>query len=121
MALSSFTLDQLSQMAKELGIDSVELSRAGRMGDSQAVGLTCAMGYATVPDARTRLTQGIQPGEQPCLADSGYQRAIPLAAAAGVPNLICFSGSRAGMDDVAGREACARGSLPFFRWQSDTG
>ena len=109
-----FTLDQLSQMAKELGIDSVELLEPDEWAIPRRYGLTCAMGYATVPDARTRLTQGFNRVGNHAWLIPAYQRAIPLAAAAGVPNLICFSGSRAGMDDVAGREACARGLAPLL-------
>src|SRR6267378_3789112 len=109
-----FTLDQLSQMAKELRIDSVELLEPDEWAIPRRYGLTCAMGYATVPDARTRLTQGFNRVSNHAWLIPAYQRAIPLAAAAGVPNLICFSGSRAGMDDVAGREACARGLAPLL-------
>jgi hydroxypyruvate isomerase len=109
-----FTLDQLSQMAKELGIDSVELLEPDEWAVPRRYGLTCAMGYATVPDPRTRLTQGFNRTSNHSWLIPAYQRAIPLAAAAGVPNLICFSGNRAGMDDVAGREACARGLAPLL-------
>src|ERR1700680_4486472 len=41
-----FTLDQLSQMARELGIDSVELLEPDEWAVPQRYGLTCAMGYA---------------------------------------------------------------------------
>ena len=34
---------------------------------------------------------------------------IPGAAASGVPNLICFSGNREGMDDREGLINCAKG------------
>jgi hydroxypyruvate isomerase len=39
----------------------------------------------------------------------GYERGLALAAAAGVPNVICFSGNRAGLGDAAGLAACAAG------------
>jgi hydroxypyruvate isomerase len=38
-----------------------------------------------------------------------YEEWIPLAAAAGIKNLICFSGNRAGMPDDKGIENCAIG------------
>ena len=53
-----FTIDQLSQMARELGIDSVELLEPDEWAIPKKYGLTCAMGYATVPNPRTRLTEG---------------------------------------------------------------
>ena len=34
------------------------------------------------------------------------QRLPPLAANAGIPNMIVFSGSRAGLSDVEGRKEC---------------
>jgi hydroxypyruvate isomerase len=38
-----------------------------------------------------------------------YRETIPAAAAAGIPNVICFSGNRDGMSDGEGLENCARG------------
>ena len=110
---NQFTLDQLSQMARELGLDSVELLEPDEWAVPKRYGLTCAMGYATVPDPSTRLTQGFNRVSNHAWLIPAYTRAIPLAAAAGVPNLICFSGNRGGMNDVEGRETCARGLAPL--------
>jgi hydroxypyruvate isomerase len=104
-----FTLEQLSQMARELGLDSVELLEADEWLTVRENGLTCAMGYAAVPDARTRLTRGFNRAEYHSWLVPSYERAIPLAAASGIPNLICFSGNRDGVDDKTGLETCARG------------
>ena len=38
-----------------------------------------------------------------------YEAIIPKAADAGLPNVICFSGNREGLDDEAGIENCAAG------------
>jgi Hydroxypyruvate isomerase len=108
-----FTLDELSQMARELGLDSVELLEPDEWAVPKRYGLTCAMGYATVPNPETRLTQGFNRVENHAWLIPAYQRAIPLAAAAGVPNVICFSGSRAGQSDDEGRAVCARGLAPL--------
>ena len=96
-------------MARELGLDSVELLEPEEWAIAKRYGLACAMGYATVPDPRTRLTQGFNRVENHAWLIPSYQRAIPLAAAAAVPNLICFSGNRAGISEDQGRENCARG------------
>src|SRR5712692_9658218 len=80
---NQFTLDQLSQMARELGIDSVELLEPNEWAIPRRYGLTCAMGYATVPNPETRLTQGFNRVENHAWLIPAYQRAIPLAAAAG--------------------------------------
>jgi len=108
-----FTLDELSQMARELGLDSVELLEPDEWAVPKRYGLTCAMGYATVPNPEARLTQGFNRLENHAWLIPAYQRAIPLAAAAGVPNVICFSGSRAGQSDDEGRAVCARGLAPL--------
>jgi hydroxypyruvate isomerase len=109
-----FTLDQLSQMARELGIDSVELLEPDEWAVPRKYGLTCAMGYATVPNPETRLTQGFNRVENHSWLIPAYERAIPLAAAAKVPNVICFSGNRNGQNDDEGRAICARGLAPLI-------
>ncbi len=111
---NQFTIDQLSQMARELGIDSVELLEPNEWAIPRRHGLTCAMGYATVPNPETRLTQGFNRVENHAWLILAYQRAIPLAAAAGVPNVICFSGSRNGQSDDEGHAVCARGLAPLL-------
>ncbi len=108
-----FTLDELSIMARELGIDSVELLEPNEWAVPKKYGLTCAMGYATVPHPETRLTEGFNRVENHAWLIPAYERAIPLAAAAGVPNVICFSGSRKGQSDDDGRAICARGLAPL--------
>ena len=109
-----FTLDQLCQMAHQLGIDSVELLEPNEWAIPRKYGLTCAMGYATVPNPETRLTQGFNRVENHAWLIPAYERAIPLAAAARVPNVICFSGNRAGQNDDEGRAICARGLTPLI-------
>jgi hydroxypyruvate isomerase len=110
---NQFSLDQLSQMARELGIQSVELLEPREWTIPRRYGLTCAMGYASVPFPQTRLTQGFNNVENHSWLIPAYQRAIPRAAAAGVPNLICFSGNRRGISDNRGRDNCARGLAPL--------
>src|SRR5688572_21849271 len=105
----SMSVDELSRMARDLGIDSVELLEPEEWPVAHRHGLSCAVGYATVPDPRTRLTQGFNRVENHAWLIPAYERAIPLAAAAKVPNLICFSGNRAGLADEQGIENCARG------------
>ena len=96
-------------MAREIGIHSVELLEPAEWPIAARHGLTCAMGYASVPDPRTRLTRGFNRVENHAWLIPAYQRAIPLAAAAGIPNLICFSGNREGLSDEEGLAVCARG------------
>ncbi len=67
-------------------------------------GLTCAManGFGTIPRGFNR-----PDNHDKLVADA--ERMIPLAAAAGVPNIVCFSGNRAGMSDGEGIANCTAG------------
>ena len=108
-----FTLDQLCQMCRELGLDAVDLLEPDQWDVPRRYGLVCAMGYATVPNPDARLTEGFNRVENHSWLIPAYQKAIPLAAAAQVPNVICFSGSRKGQSDDEGRAVCARGLAPL--------
>jgi hydroxypyruvate isomerase len=44
-----------------------------------------------------------------------YSEMIPLVAAAGYTNLICFSGSRRGIDNETGWNNCAEGLKPLIK------
>jgi hydroxypyruvate isomerase len=103
------SVDELARMARELGLDSVELLERDEWPIARSHGLTCAMGYAPVPEPRTRLTRGFNRVEHHSWLVPAYERAIPLAAASRIPNLICFSGNREGLDDEEGLANCARG------------
>ena len=103
------SVEELAKMSSELGLDSLELLERDEWPIAKKYGLSCAMGYAAVPEPQTRLTRGFNRVEHHTWLLPAYERAIPLAAASGVPNLICFSGNRAGQDDEQGLEICARG------------
>ena len=109
-----FTLDQLCQMSRELGLHAIDLLEPDEWAVPPRYGLTCAMGYATVPHPENRLSDGFNRVENHSWLIPAYQRAIPLAAAAKVPNVICFSGNRRGQNDDEGREICARGLAPLI-------
>jgi hydroxypyruvate isomerase len=109
-----FTLDQLCRMSRGLGLDAIDLLEPDQWDVPRRYGLVCAMGYATVPNPDARLTEGFNRVENHSWLVPAYQRAIPLAAAARVPNVICFSGSRKGQSDDEGREVCARGLAPLI-------
>jgi len=103
------SVDELARAARRLDMHSVELLEPGEWAVARAHGLTCAMGYAPAGDPRTRLTKGWNRTEHHAWLLPGYEQGIRLAAAAGVPNVICFSGNRDGASDEAGLAACAAG------------
>ncbi|HEY0777506.1 MAG TPA: TIM barrel protein [Gemmatirosa sp.] len=105
----SLTVDQLSRAAAGMNLQSVELLEPDEWATAKAHGLTCAMGYAPAGDPKTRLTVGWNREANHEWLLPGYRRGLELAAAAGVPNIICFSGSRGGLSDEAGLATCAAG------------
>jgi len=97
-------LDDLCVAAKRIGLESVELLSEKDWATVKQHGLTCAManGPSTIPIGFNRLDQ-----HDRLVAES--ERLLPLVAAAGLPNMIVFSGNRDGMSDGEGLENCVRG------------
>ena len=98
-------LEQFAKSCKEMGLESIELLGEKDWPVVQKAGLKCAVGYATelgIPKGFNRVANHEQ-----LIAD--FTNMIPKAAAAGVPNLICFSGNREGQDDNEGLLNCAKG------------
>jgi hydroxypyruvate isomerase len=97
-------IDDLCEAAKAIGYRSVELLDEADWKVPARHGLVCAManGFGTIPVGFNRLDQ-----HDKLVADA--ERMIPRAAAAGVPNIVCFSGNRAGMSDGEGIANCITG------------
>jgi hydroxypyruvate isomerase len=93
-----FPLEQLCASAAEMGLNGVDLLDPDEYEVPRRYGLICTMGYAgggTIPDALNRT-------ENHAAIEAGFRLNIPLAAKAGVPNVITFSGNRRGMSDDEG-------------------
>jgi len=98
-------LEDFAQECKKMGIESIELLSEKDWAIVNKYGLKCAVGYATdwgIPKGFNRLAN-----HDKLVAD--FEAMIPKAAAAGVPNLICFSGNREGQPDNEGLINCAIG------------
>ncbi|HET9515583.1 MAG TPA: TIM barrel protein [Gemmatimonadales bacterium] len=97
-------LEDLCRAAKEIGLQSVELLGPEEWPVAIRHGLTCAMatGPTTIPVGLNRPDQ-----HDRILAES--ERLLPLVARAGLPNMIVFSGNRAGLADSEGLENCVVG------------
>jgi hydroxypyruvate isomerase len=98
-------LADLARACKAMGIESIELLGEKDWATVKNAGLKCAVGYATdwgIPRGFNRTEN-----HDKLLAD--YESMIPKAAAAGIPNLICFSGNREGIDENEGMINCAKG------------
>lgn len=96
-------LEDFAKSCKAMGLESIELLNEKDWAVVSKYGLKCAVGYATdwgIPKGFNRLEN-----HPKLIAD--FENMIPKAAAAGVPNLICFSGNREGQDDNEGMINCA--------------
>lgn len=97
-------LEDLCAFCKRVGIKSVELLGPNDWPTLKRFGLTCAMVSPGVS-----LTKGFNRLEQHGELIARYEEVIPLAAQAGMKNVICFPGNRGGMDDEQGMRNCAAG------------
>jgi hydroxypyruvate isomerase len=91
-------LDQLCSFAAEIGLKGVDLLQPEEYEVPKKYGIICTMAYAgggTIPDALNR-------PEHHDAIEAAFRTNIPLAAKAGVPNVITFSGNRRGMADDEG-------------------
>ena len=94
-------LADLCAAAVEMGIQSVELLGPDAWPMLIARGLICGMTPSHPIEKGLNRTEN----HESCLAK--IRDAIDATAAAGFPNVICFSGNREGMDDEQAIENCA--------------
>jgi hydroxypyruvate isomerase len=101
---SSIPLETLCKDAAAMGLKSVELLSENEWHVPKQFGITCAVanGPGTIPVGWNRPDQHAR-----LIAES--ERLLPLVAAAGIPQMIVFSGNRAGMADGEGLAHCADG------------
>lgn len=104
-------LEELVVAAKEMGITSIDLLKPEEWSVATKHGLTCAMGYGSTMG----LTKGFSDPEMHGQLLKDYTRTIPMAADAGLKNLICFSGNANGLSKEEGLENCAKGLEPVLK------
>ncbi len=93
-------MEEFCAACRRLGIESVELLGPGDFPVLQRHGLVCAMVNSH------NLTKGLNHVENHAECLAKLRDAIEAAAAAGYPNVICFSGNRDGIDDEQGLANC---------------
>ena len=91
-------LDDLCAAAAAMGLKAIDLLNPEEYEIPRRYGLICSMGYAGGGEISSALNRV----ENHAKIEEGFRRYIPLAAKAGVPNVVTFSGSRAGMSDEEG-------------------
>lgn len=104
-------LEKLCEAAKAIGITSIDLLGKKQWSIATSYGLTCAMAYAS----DTPLNRGFNDPSLHTKLLKDYAENIPLAAEAGLKNVICFSGNANGISSEAGIENCAKGLEPVLK------
>jgi hydroxypyruvate isomerase len=102
-------LEALCKVAPELGLTSIELLGPKEWPVLQEHNLTCAMTTNPTVDGLGGISKAFNRVDYHDKLVAAYEEWIPLAAKAGLKNVICFSGNRNGMDDETGLENCAKG------------
>jgi hydroxypyruvate isomerase len=91
-------LDKLCAYAAEIGLKAIDLLNPDEFQVPARYGLICSMGYAEGGEIGSAMNRV----ENHARIEEGFRKYIPLAAKAGVTNVITFSGNRKGMSDEEG-------------------
>jgi hydroxypyruvate isomerase len=91
-------LDDLCAAAAQMGLKGVDLLQPEEYEVPKRYGLVCSMGYA----GGGQINKGLNRIENHDEIEAGLRKNVPLAAKAGVPNVITFSGNRDGLSDEEG-------------------
>lgn len=102
---NSIPFEDLCKSAKDIGISSIELTGPDEWPILKKYGLTSALPWG----AGKGITDGFNDLALHDELIKSYSEVIPKAAAAGLNQIICFSGNRKGLDDEKGIENCAIG------------
>jgi hydroxypyruvate isomerase len=95
---SRIPVDQLAAYAATIGLRGVDLLQPEEYEIPRRYGLVCTMGYA----GGGEIGKGLNRVENHAGIEAAFRTNIPLAAKAGVPNVITFSGNRGGMSGEEG-------------------
>ncbi len=102
----SISLDELARRAVRIGYRGIDLLGPDDFATIWRHGLVCPLvavgGVVTIEKGLNRIEN------HPALV-AALHRAIDVTAEAGFPNVVCFSGNRAGLSDEEGLANCARG------------
>jgi hydroxypyruvate isomerase len=110
-------LDQLCAYAAEIGLKGVDLLGPEEYEIPRRYGLICTMGLAGAGD----IPKALNRVENHAAIEQALRMNAPRAAKAGVPNVITFSGNRAGMPDEEGARNTIAGLNRVKRIAEDQG
>jgi hydroxypyruvate isomerase len=110
-------LEQLCAYAAQIGCKAIDLLNVDEFGVPPRYGLVCAMGYG----GGGEIVSAMNRVENHAKIEEALRKTIPLAAKAGVPNVITFSGNRAGMSDEEGAKNTIAGLNRIKKIAEDNG
>src|SRR5215510_3639042 len=113
----SIPLDQLSAYAAKIGLRGIDLLQPEEYDTPRRYGLICTMGYAGGGEIASALNRT----ENHAAIEQAFRKNIPIAAKAGVPSVITFSGNRRGMSDDEGAANTITGLNRLKRIAEDHG
>jgi len=100
-------LPDLCRFGKGMGLAGIDLLGPDDWDTVKAEGLVCSMGYAAIRD--DFIARGFNNPANHDFLVGELERALPIAAQHGVPNLIAMFGNRQGRSDAQATEACVTG------------
>lgn len=110
------TPEKLVRAAAEIGYEAVELVGQEHWALARDHGLVIA-----AVGAHSSLTDGLNRRENHARIEAEIRANLRLAEKWGIPNLICFSGNRQGLDDRTGAEITAEGLQRVAKAAEDAG
>jgi len=100
-------LPEFCRACKSMGLSAIDLLAPEDWPVVRDCGLVCSMGYAAIRD--DFIPRGFNDPANHDFLVGELERALPLAAQQGIPNLIAMFGNRQGRTDSQGIEACVTG------------
>src|SRR5689334_19396895 len=113
---SRIPLDDLCRQGAELGLSGIDLVDSQDWPTVKKYGLV-----PTVTQGKGRIPDGWNRKESHERLETDIRDLIKLAGEAKVPNVITFSGNRAGMSDEQGKENCILGLSRVKKYAEDAG
>ena len=104
------SVEELCKLVKSIGFNAIDLIGPKDFPTLQKYGIYSSMCY---PSGETSLTKGWNHTEYHAALTQQFTEAIPIVQQNGYKDIICFSGSRDGMDDETGLKNCVTGLKPI--------
>ncbi|MFN2563543.1 MAG: hydroxypyruvate isomerase family protein [Gemmatimonadaceae bacterium] len=104
---ASIPLDSFCRSAAAMGLQGIDLLQPEDWPVARDHGLTCSMGYPT--KRRDFIETGFNDRANHAMLLRELEQTIPLAARAGVPNVIAMFGNRRGRSDAEAAANCVEG------------